>query len=66
MIQGLTFVSHQFGSLLAAYGGGLIYDSLGSDTKAWCIGVARGLAGGIIYVALALIRASQPSIVTAR
>jgi MFS family permease len=60
MIQGLAFMSHQFGSFLGAYGGGLIYDSLGSYTMAWRIGVAVGLAGGIIQVAFALIRPSGP------
>jgi len=60
MIQGLAFMSHQIGSFLGAYGGGLIYDTLGSYTMAWRIGVALGLAGGIIQVAFALIRPSQP------
>ncbi|MCP2219354.1 MFS transporter [Bradyrhizobium elkanii] len=60
MIQGLAFMSHQVGSFLGAYGGGLIYDSLGSYTMAWRIGVALGLAGGIIQVAFALIRPAQP------
>ncbi len=60
MIQGLAFMSHQLGSFLGAYGGGLIYDSLGSYTMAWRIGVALGLAGGIVQVAFALIRPSQP------
>ena len=60
MIQGLAFMSHQIGSFLGAYGGGLIYDSLGSYTMAWRIGVALGLAGGIIQVAFALIRPSGP------
>ena len=60
MIQGLAFMSHQLGSFLGAYGGGLIYDQLGSYTMAWRIGVALGLAGGIIQVAFALIRPSQP------
>src|SRR5947199_6830995 len=60
MIQGLAFMSHQFGSFLGAYGGGLLYDSLGSYTMAWRIGVALGLAGGIIQVAFALIRPSAP------
>jgi predicted MFS family arabinose efflux permease len=62
MIQGLAFMSHQVGSFLGAYGGGLIYDSLGSYTMAWRIGVALGLAGGIIQVAFALIRPSQPPV----
>jgi predicted MFS family arabinose efflux permease len=60
MIQGLAFMSHQLGSFLGAYGGGLIYDSLGSYNMAWRIGVALGLAGGIIQVAFALIRPSGP------
>ena len=60
MIQGLAFMSHQLGSFLGAYGGGLLYDTLGSYTLAWRIGVALGLAGGIIQVAFALIRPSQP------
>ena len=56
MIQGLAFMSHQLGSFLGAYGGGLIYDALGSYNMAWRIGVAVGLAAGIIQVAFALIR----------
>src|SRR4051794_25343741 len=60
MIQGLAFMSHQLGSFLGAYGGGLIYDALGSYTMAWRIGVALGLAGGIIQVAFALFRPSEP------
>ena len=60
MIQGLAFMSHQLGSFLGAFGGGVLYDALGSYTGAWRIGVALGLAGGIIQVAFALIRPSEP------
>jgi MFS family permease len=66
MIQGLAFMSHQVGSFLGAYGGGVLYDALGSYTMAWRIGVALGLAGGIIQVAFALIRPSGPPLVAAR
>jgi predicted MFS family arabinose efflux permease len=66
MIQGLAFMSHQVGSFLGAYGGGVLYDALGSYTMPWRIGVALGLAGGIIQVAFALIRPSQPPLVAAR
>src|SRR6201986_412058 len=66
MIQGLAFMSHQIGSFVGAYGGGLIYDQLGSYNMAWRIGVALGLAGGIIQVAFALIRPSEPPLATAR
>ncbi|WOH69219.1 MFS transporter [Bradyrhizobium sp. BWA-3-5] len=60
MIQGLAFMSHQIGSFLGAYGGGVLYDALGSYTMAWRIGVTLGLAGGIIQVAFALIRPGRP------
>ncbi len=66
MIQGLAFMSHQLGSFMGAYGGGLIYDALGSYTMAWRIGVALGLAAGIIQVAFALLRPTEPPLVTAR
>jgi predicted MFS family arabinose efflux permease len=65
MIQGLAFMSHQLGSFLGAYGGGLVYDALGSYTMAWRIGVAVGLAAGIIQVAFALLRPSEPPLVRA-
>ena len=65
MIQGLAFMSHQLGSFLGAYGGGLLYDSLGSYTMAWRIGVAVGLAAGIIQVAFALIRPTEPPLLRA-
>ena len=38
----------------------MIYDALGSYNRAWRIGVALGLAGGVIQVAFALIRPAQP------
>lgn len=60
MIQGLAFMSHQLGSFLGAYGGGLIFDTLGSYDMAWRVGVAVGLSAGIIQVAFALIRPTAP------
>jgi predicted MFS family arabinose efflux permease len=66
MIQGLAFMSHQLGSFLGAYGGGLIYDTLGSYTMAWRIGVAVGLAAGLVQVAFALVRPSEPPLMAAR
>jgi predicted MFS family arabinose efflux permease len=65
MIQGLAFMSHQLGSFLGAFGGGVLYDSLGSYTMAWRIGVALGLAGGVVQVAFALIRPSEPPLLKA-
>lgn len=62
MIQGLAFMSHQIGSFVGAYGGGLIYDALGSYNLAWRIGVAVGLAAGIVQIAFALIRPTAPPV----
>jgi predicted MFS family arabinose efflux permease len=65
MIQGLAFMSHQLGSFVGAYGGGLLYDALGSYTLAWRIAVAVGLAAGIVQVAFALVRPTEPPLVRA-
>jgi predicted MFS family arabinose efflux permease len=65
MIQGLAFMSHQLGSFVGAYGGGLLYDALGSYTLAWRIGVALGLAAGMVQLAFALLRPTEPPLVTA-
>jgi predicted MFS family arabinose efflux permease len=65
MIQGLAFMSHQLGSFLGAYGGGLIFDARGSYTLAWRIGVAVGLAAGAIQIAFALIRPTTPPLLKA-
>jgi hypothetical protein len=63
--RAIAFMSHQLGGFLGAFGGGLLYDSLGSYTMAWRIGVALGLAGGIIQVAFALIRPFEPPMLKA-
>lgn len=54
MIQGLAFMSHQLGSFLGAFGGGLLYDALGSYDLAWKLGVGMGLAAGAVQVLFAL------------
>jgi hypothetical protein len=57
---GLAFMSHQIGSLPRRLWRRADLRPLGSYTMAWRIGVALGLAGGIIQVAFALIRPSEP------
>jgi predicted MFS family arabinose efflux permease len=56
MIQGVAFMSHQIGSFVGAFGGGLIYDTLGSYDLAWRLGVAIGLVAGLVQVSFALLR----------
>ena len=45
-LAGVAFFSHQVGSFLGAWGGGLIYDSLGSYELAWKSAVVIGLIAG--------------------
>lgn len=46
-LSGVAFFSHQLGSFVGAWGGGLLFDAMGSYDLAWKIGVAIGLAAGI-------------------
>jgi predicted MFS family arabinose efflux permease len=65
MLSGVAFMSHQFGSFLGAFGGGLIYDLFGSYTAAWQGGVAIGLVAGVAQATFALARPPRPPLVGA-
>jgi MFS family permease len=49
-LLGISFVTHQMGSFLGAWGGGLIYDALGSYDRAWQTGVLVGFAAGVVQI----------------
>ncbi len=49
-LLGISFVMHQLGSSLGAWGGGLIFDAFGSYDRAWQIGVLIGLMAGIVQI----------------
>lgn len=49
-ILGLSFVVHQMGSVLGAWGGGLIFDAYGSYDLAWHIGVIVGATAGAAQI----------------
>ncbi|MFL5286075.1 MAG: MFS transporter [Rhodopila sp.] len=51
-ILGLSFVVHQIGSVVGAWGGGLIFDAFHSYDYAWRIGVLIGTAAGIAQITL--------------
>jgi predicted MFS family arabinose efflux permease len=53
MLGGVAFVFHQLGSFAGALGGGLIFDMAGSYNAAWQLGVALGLAAGLVQAAFA-------------
>lgn len=60
MLGGVAFMSHQMGSFLGAYGGGVLFDRLGSYTLAWQVGVALGLSAGLVQMGFALARPPRP------
>jgi predicted MFS family arabinose efflux permease len=60
MIQGLAFMSHQLGSVVGAFGGGVLFDGLGSYDLAWRIGVGMGLTAGVVQIVAAMVVRSQP------
>ena len=61
MIQGVAFMSHQFGSFTGAFGGGWLFDLNGNYTMAWQLGVGMGLTAGVIQIAVALARPPAPT-----
>jgi MFS family permease len=49
-LLGISFVVHQVGSSLGAYGGGLIFDLYGSYDHAWQIGTLIGCGAGLLQI----------------
>jgi MFS family permease len=49
-LLGVSFVVHQVGSSLGAWGGGLIYDLTGSYGPAWQIGTLIGFTAGVVQI----------------
>ena len=48
MLSGFTFFSHQIGSFLGAWLGGLLYDRTGSYDVVWWISIGLGIAACLI------------------
>jgi predicted MFS family arabinose efflux permease len=49
-LLGLSFVVHQLGASLGAWGGGLMFDFFGSDDRAWQIGTLIGFTAGVVQI----------------
>ena len=49
MLGGIVFFSHQVGSFLGVWLGGVLYDSTGSYDVVWWIGVALGLFAAAVH-----------------
>jgi predicted MFS family arabinose efflux permease len=48
MLTGFAFLSHQIGSFLGAWLGGLLYDRLGSYDLVWYVSIALGVLAALI------------------
>lgn len=49
-LLGMSFVVHQIGSSLGAWGGGVIFDLSGSYGPAWQIGTLIGFGAGVVQI----------------
>ena len=50
LLYGIVFFSHQVGSFLGAYLGGVFYDLFGSFDYAWYISIALSIFAGLIHL----------------
>ena len=49
-LYGIVFFSHQLGSFVGVYLGGILYDTYGSYTTVWWIGIAVGIFSSLIHL----------------
>ena len=49
LLGGLVFFSHQLGSFLGVWMGGVLYDATGSYDVVWWVGVALGIFAAIVH-----------------
>ena len=49
MLGGIVFFSHQLGSFLGVWMGGLLYDVYGSYDGVWWFGVALGIFAALVH-----------------
>jgi len=49
MLGGIVFFSHQVGSFLGVYMGGVLYESTGSYDIVWWLGVALGIFAAVVH-----------------
>ena len=49
MLGGIVFLSHQVGSFLGVWLGGVLYDATGSYDVIWWLGVALGVFAAVVH-----------------
>ena len=64
MLSGFVFLSHQVGSFLGVWMGGLLYDQTGNYDAAWLIAIALGVLAALINLPVneAAIRRAPPPV----
>lgn len=61
MLGGIVFFSHQVGSFLGVWMGGLLYDSTGSYDVVWWLGVALGIFAAIVHWPIREVPVERPA-----
>jgi len=63
LLYGIVFVSHQIGSFLGAYLGGIIYEINGNFDYAWYVSIALSVFAGLIHLPIIekAIERTQPA-----
>ena len=63
LLYGIVFVSHQIGSFLGAYLGGIIYEIYGNFDYAWYVSIALSVFAGLIHLPIIekAIERAQPA-----
>ena len=49
-LYGVVFFSHQLGSFVGVYLGGVLYDAYGSYTTVWWVGIAVGVFSSLVHL----------------
>jgi predicted MFS family arabinose efflux permease len=50
MLYGVAFLSHQIGSFVGVWLGGYVYDTTGSYSLVWYLGILLGLASAAVHL----------------
>ena len=49
-LYGIVFFSHQLGSFVGVWLGGVLYDDYGTYTFVWWVGIGIGIVSAIIHL----------------
>jgi predicted MFS family arabinose efflux permease len=66
MLSGFTFFSHQIGSFLGAWLGGLVFDRTGSYNIVWYLSIALGVVAGLINLPIDEREIARPKMASVR